>query len=42
MRYFGGMTHDEMGMALALSATSVDRDLRLAKAWLRRCLTGTL
>ena len=42
MRYFGGMTHEEMGMALDLSATSVDRDLRLAKAWLRRRLTGTL
>ena len=42
MRYFGGMTHDEMATALDLSATSVDRELRLGKAWLRRCWEGTV
>lgn len=34
MHYFGGMTHDEMAEALGISTATVDRDLRLAKAWL--------
>tara|TARA_R110000782_G_scaffold28147_6_gene70734 strand:- start:759 stop:1316 length:558 start_codon:yes stop_codon:yes gene_type:complete len=34
MHYFGGMTFDETAEALNISAATVDRDLRLAKAWL--------
>lgn len=34
MHYFGGLTYDEIGVALDLSAATVDRDLRLGKAWL--------
>jgi RNA polymerase sigma factor (sigma-70 family) len=32
--YFGGLTYDETASALGISAATVDRDLRLAKAWL--------
>ncbi len=34
LHYFGGMTYEETAMALDISAATVDRDLRLAKAWL--------
>lgn len=34
MHYFGGMTYEQMAEALSLSAATIDRDLRLAKAWL--------
>jgi RNA polymerase sigma factor (TIGR02999 family) len=39
MRFFGGMTEEETGEALGLSAVTVRRELRLAKAWLRRELS---
>lgn len=35
LHYFGGLTHDEIAQALDISAATVDRDLRLAKAWLK-------
>ena len=34
LHYFGGMTYEEIASALDVSAATVDRDLRLAKAWL--------
>ncbi len=34
LHYFGGMTYDEMADALQISAATIDRDLRLSKAWL--------
>ncbi len=34
LHYFGGMTYEETAEALRISAATVDRDLRLAKAWL--------
>ena len=34
LHYFGGMTYDEIAEALKVSAATVDRELRLAKAWL--------
>ncbi len=34
LHYFGGMTFDETAEALDISAATVDRDLRLGKAWL--------
>ena len=34
LHYFGGMTYDEIGEALKISAATIDRDLRFAKAWL--------
>lgn len=35
---FGGATYDETAAALDISAATVDRDFRLAKAWLARYL----
>jgi len=36
LHFFGGMTYEETATALGISAATVDRDLRLAKAWLAR------
>lgn len=34
LRFFGGLTYAEVSVALGVSEATVDRDLRLAKAWL--------
>ncbi len=34
LHYFGGLTYDETGAALDISAATVHRQLRIAKAWL--------
>ena len=39
MRYFGGLTADEVASVLGISAQSVNRDWSLAKAWLVREMT---
>jgi RNA polymerase sigma factor (sigma-70 family) len=39
LSYFGGLTHPEIGSLLGISPATVDRDLRYARAWLRRELT---
>jgi RNA polymerase sigma-70 factor, ECF subfamily len=36
LRYFGGLNNDEVAEALGVSRATVQRDLRLAKAWLIR------
>jgi RNA polymerase sigma factor (TIGR02999 family) len=36
LHYFGGLTYDETAAALEVSAATVDRELRMAKAWLYR------
>ena len=36
MRYFGGMNNMEIAQVLQLSETTVERDWRLARAWLHR------
>ncbi len=36
MRYFGGMNNKEIAQVLQLSETTVERDWRLARAWLHR------
>jgi RNA polymerase sigma factor (TIGR02999 family) len=41
LRYFGGMTREEIASALDLTVPTVKRDLRLAQAWIRRYLTTT-
>ncbi|MCK9488997.1 MAG: ECF-type sigma factor [Xanthomonadales bacterium] len=38
MAYFGGLNRAEIAAALAVSETTVDRDLRLARAWLKTAL----
>jgi len=35
LRYFGGLSMDEIAQALAVSPVTVRRDLRMAEAWLR-------
>jgi len=34
LRYFGGMTYDEIAANMSTSAATVHRDIRLARAWL--------
>lgn len=36
LHYFGGLTYDETATAIGVSAATVDRELRMAKAWLYR------
>jgi RNA polymerase sigma factor (TIGR02999 family) len=36
LRFFGGLSHDQIAGLLDISAATVDRDLRAAKAWLRK------
>jgi RNA polymerase sigma factor (sigma-70 family) len=38
MLFFGGMTYDETAAALGISPATVHRELRMAKAWIRRGL----
>lgn len=35
LHYFGGLTHDEMAEVMQLSPSTIDSELRFAKAWLR-------
>jgi RNA polymerase sigma factor (TIGR02999 family) len=41
LSYFGGLTNAEIGEMLRISPATVDRDLRHARAWLKRELTST-
>lgn len=40
MRFFGGMTHEEVASVLDVSVPTVRRDWRLAQAWLKREMAG--
>ena len=35
LQYFGGLTFKEMGQVTGLSSSTLDRDLRMARAWLK-------
>ena len=35
LHFFGGLSYEETAEAVGVSAATVDRDLRLAKAWLK-------
>jgi len=35
LHFFGGLSYEETAEALDISPATVDRELRLAKAWLR-------
>ena len=39
LSFFGGMTYDEIAEAVGVSPATVDRELRFAKAWLKRHLS---
>jgi RNA polymerase sigma factor (sigma-70 family) len=36
LRYFGGLSMEEIAQSLEVSAVTVRRDLRMAEAWLHR------
>lgn len=40
LKFFGGLTIEEIGKLLGISARTVDADWALARAWLHRELTG--
>ena len=40
MTYFGGFSREEIAQALETSVSTVDRDLRFARAWLKEALTA--
>jgi len=40
LTYFGGMSAEEAAAVLEISTATVNRDLKLARAWLQRELTG--
>jgi len=42
LRFFGGLTYEEAAAALDISKATLDRELRLAKAWLRHRLQQAL
>jgi RNA polymerase sigma factor (TIGR02999 family) len=41
MHFFGGMTFQELTQAFDLSLSTIEREMRLARAWLRRELHGS-
>jgi len=42
LRFFGGMTHEEIASYLGVSLATVERRWRVARAWLYRHLKGTI
>jgi RNA polymerase sigma factor (TIGR02999 family) len=40
LRFFGGLTNEEIAEALDISPRTIKREWRLAKAWLRRHISG--
>jgi RNA polymerase sigma factor (TIGR02999 family) len=41
MKFFGGLTTEEVSRALGVSLTTVERDWSVARLWLRRQMDGT-
>ncbi|MGA9025362.1 MAG: sigma-70 family RNA polymerase sigma factor [Steroidobacteraceae bacterium] len=41
LHYFGGLTYDEIAAAMGISAATVHRDIRLARAWLLNDIAST-
>ena len=40
LRFFAGLSNDEIGRVIGVSATTVKREWRMARLWLYRELTG--
>jgi RNA polymerase sigma factor (TIGR02999 family) len=40
LKFFGGMTSEEIGLVLGISVATVGRELRFGQAWLRREISG--
>jgi RNA polymerase sigma factor (TIGR02999 family) len=41
LKFYGGMTTEEIGLVLGISVATVGRELRLAQAWLRREMSNS-
>jgi DNA-directed RNA polymerase specialized sigma24 family protein len=41
LRFFGGLSIDEIGQALGISIATVGRELRMAQAWLYREISSS-
>jgi RNA polymerase sigma factor (TIGR02999 family) len=41
LKFFGGLTTEEIAETLALSTATVERDWKFARAWLARAIAGT-
>jgi len=41
LHYFGGLTYDQIAVAVGASTATVHRDIRLARAWLLNEIGGT-
>jgi RNA polymerase sigma factor (TIGR02999 family) len=41
LKFYGGMTTEEIGLVLGISVATVGRELRLGQAWLRREMSRT-
>jgi len=41
LNIYGGMTYEEIGEVLDISAATVDRELRFSRAWLQRALSDS-
>ena len=39
LRFFGGLTNEEVGEVMGMSLRTVEREWRKAKAWLRRAIS---
>ena len=42
LRFFGGLTLEEAAEALGISTRTVEREMRLARAWLQKALDGAI
>lgn len=42
LKFFGGLTTSEIAEAMQLSAATVERDWKFARAWLHRAVSGTV
>jgi DNA-directed RNA polymerase specialized sigma24 family protein len=40
LHYFGGLTYEQIAAAVGISAATVHRDIRLARAWLLNEIGG--
>lgn len=40
--YFGGLTYDEIAVAVGISTATVHRDIRLGRAWLLNAIRGSV
>jgi len=39
LRFFGGLTNEEVGEVIGMSLRTIEREWRKAKAWLRRAIS---